>query len=92
MAQVFAADAGYVAEQQGDRERAGSVIRDGRLAAGHDAELIVLAGDLARDLTGLRQVVLSGQSVGGSTSSTLAPEASLVSSGPRRPGDRRGRR
>jgi imidazolonepropionase-like amidohydrolase len=41
--------------------------RKGRLATGYDADLIVVAGDLARDLTGLRevrQVVLRGQPVG----------------------------
>jgi imidazolonepropionase-like amidohydrolase len=41
--------------------------RKGRLAAGYDADLVVVAGDLARDLTGLRevrQVVLRGQLVG----------------------------
>ena len=38
--------------------------RKGRLAPGYDADLIVVAGDLARDVTGLRevrQVVLRGQ-------------------------------
>jgi imidazolonepropionase-like amidohydrolase len=41
--------------------------RKGRLAAGYDADLIVVAGDLARNLTRLRevrQVVLRGQLVG----------------------------
>lgn len=40
--------------------------RKGRLARGYDADLIVVAGDLARDVTGLRavrQVVLRGQPV-----------------------------
>jgi hypothetical protein len=41
---VFAADAGYVAGQQGDRERAGSATAYGRRAAGHDAERVVAAG------------------------------------------------
>ncbi len=38
--------------------------RKGRLASGYDADLVVVAGDLARDVTGLRnvrQVVLRGQ-------------------------------
>ncbi|MGY4773449.1 amidohydrolase family protein [Kribbella sp. CWNU-51] len=41
--------------------------RKGRLAPGYDADLVVVAGDLARDVTGLRevrQVVLRGQTVG----------------------------
>jgi imidazolonepropionase-like amidohydrolase len=41
--------------------------RKGRLATGYDADLVVVAGDLARDVTGLRevrQVVLRGQLVG----------------------------
>jgi imidazolonepropionase-like amidohydrolase len=41
--------------------------RKGRLAAGYDADLVVVAGDLARNLTRLRevrQVVLRGQLVG----------------------------
>lgn len=41
--------------------------RKGRLAAGYDADLVVVAGDLARNLTGLRevrQVVLRGQLTG----------------------------
>jgi imidazolonepropionase-like amidohydrolase len=41
--------------------------RKGRLASGYDADLIVVAGDLACDVTGLRhvrQVVLRGQPVG----------------------------
>jgi imidazolonepropionase-like amidohydrolase len=41
--------------------------RKGRLAAGYDADLVVVAGDLARDVTGLpevRQVALRGQLVG----------------------------
>jgi imidazolonepropionase-like amidohydrolase len=41
--------------------------RKGRVAAGYDADLVVVAGDLARDVTGLRevrQVALRGQ-VGG---------------------------
>jgi imidazolonepropionase-like amidohydrolase len=41
--------------------------RKGRLASGYDADLVLVAGDLARDVTGLRevrQVVLRGQPVG----------------------------
>ncbi len=41
--------------------------RKGRLVTGYDADLLVVAGDLARDLIGLRQVrqvVLRGQPVG----------------------------
>ena len=41
--------------------------RKGRLASGYDADLVVVAGDLARDVIGLRevrQVVLRGQLVG----------------------------
>jgi len=41
--------------------------RKGRLASGYDADLVVVAGDLARDVTALRnvrQVVLRGQLVG----------------------------
>ncbi|MEU4287887.1 amidohydrolase family protein [Kribbella sp. NPDC026596] len=41
--------------------------RKGKLAPGYDADLIVVAGDLARDLTGLREVrkvVVRGQPVG----------------------------
>jgi imidazolonepropionase-like amidohydrolase len=41
--------------------------RKGRLAAGYDADLVVVAGDLARDVTGLRevrQVALRGQLIG----------------------------
>lgn len=40
--------------------------RKGRLAVGYDADLVVVAGDLRRDVTGLRdvrQVVLRGQTV-----------------------------
>jgi imidazolonepropionase-like amidohydrolase len=41
--------------------------RRGRLASGYDADLVVVAGDLARDVIGLRevpQIVLRGQLVG----------------------------
>jgi imidazolonepropionase-like amidohydrolase len=41
--------------------------RKGRLVCGYDADLVVVSGDLARDVTGLRevrQVVLRGQLVG----------------------------
>ena len=47
--------------------------RQGRLAAGHDSELVVVAGDLARDLTGQRQVVLRGQSSGTEVSGCHQP-------------------